>query len=164
MSGTSKIKDLLSDAEKLAPSGFAFAFHIRMTTPDFLFQTYPKAWIDTYSEKGYVMVDPIVRWGFTEIGHIRWSSLSEMDDQNILEQSRAYGMNFGVAIATETGNSRSFAGFARPDREYDDAETSKLIGYVQSLHDLTASKNGMEADLRDELQRLSIEMTHPSTT
>jgi len=164
MADIGKIKILLESVENLAQSGFAIAFHIRLTSPDFLFQTYPKNWIDMYSEKGYVMVDPIVRWGFTETGSIRWSKLGDLDDQNILEQSLDYGMAYGVAIATETGGSRSVAGFARPDREYTDAEITQLTQCVQSLHELTVSKDGMDAALRDELTQLSIKMTHPATT
>ena len=164
MSGSNRIEAILADAKEMAPSGFAIAFHIRMTAPDFLFQTYPKAWIDTYSEHGYVMADPIVGWGFKETGHIRWSALSEIDERNILEHSCDYGMNFGVAIATDTGNSRSVAGFARHDREYTDDEIEQLSGYVQSLHELTASKDGMDAELRDELLQLSKDMTHPIAT
>ena len=104
------------------------------------------------------MVDPTVRWGFTEVGAIRWSALHDMDDQGILKQSLAYGMAFGVTIATETGNSRSMASFSRADREYTDEESTALQGYVQDLHDLTASQTGMTKALRDELQALSAEM------
>ncbi|MCF2872201.1 autoinducer binding domain-containing protein [Octadecabacter sp. G9-8] len=164
MADINKVKDLLKTVENLSPSGFAIAFHIRLTSPDFLFQTYPKNWIDIYSEKGYVMVDPIVRWGFTEIGAIRWSQLGDLDDQGILEQSLTYGMAYGVAIATETQGSRSVAGFARNDREYSDAEIAALTQHVQDLHEHTASKTGMSEALRTQLHDLSIEMTHPPAT
>lgn len=155
-----KIKVLLESVENMAPSGFAIAFHVRLTSPDFLFQAYPKEWTDLYSEKGFVMDDPIVRWGFSETGFIRWSDLSEIDDKKILEQSLAYGMNFGVAIAHEAACSRSVAGFSRADREYTDEEINQLTQCVKALHDLTASKDGMDADLRDELRQLSVKMTH----
>lgn len=161
MADISRIKTLLTTLESLSPSGFAIAFHIRLTSPDFLFQTYPKAWIATYSEKGYVMADPIVRWGFTQTGSIRWSSLGGLDDLNILEQSLEYGMSFGVAISTETDSSRSVAGFARNDREFSDAEIAVLSQHVQDLHDLTATKTGMTEEMRKQLHNLSIQMTHP---
>lgn len=164
MADIGKIKVLLESIENLAPSGFAIAFHIRLTSPDFLFQTYPKDWINLYSERGYVMVDPIVRWGFTETGSIRWSLLGAMDDQKILEQSLAFGMAYGVAIAIETDGSRSVAGFARPDREYTDEEIKQLSQCVQALHDMTASKGGMAENLRTQLHQLSVKMTHPPTT
>lgn len=51
MADIGKIKAILESVEDLAPAGFAIAFHIRLTSPDFLFQTYPKNWIDTYSER-----------------------------------------------------------------------------------------------------------------
>ena len=92
MADISKIKALLEHAGEISESGFAIAFHIRLTSPDFLFQTYPKEWTDIYSEKGLVMVDPIVRFGFTETGSIRWSALRENDEHNVLEQSLAFGM------------------------------------------------------------------------
>ncbi|WP_051067993.1 autoinducer binding domain-containing protein [Octadecabacter antarcticus] len=164
MADTGKIKVLLESVENLAPSGFAIAFHIRLTSPDFLFQTYPKDWTDIYSEKGYVMQDPTVRWGFTETGSIRWSGLAEMDDQNILGQSLAYGMAFGVTISTDTGGSRSLASFSRPDREYTDEEIKQLSQCVQALHDMTALQGGTSEELRTQLHQLSVKMTHPPTT
>ncbi|MCW1952448.1 MAG: autoinducer binding domain-containing protein [Octadecabacter sp.] len=150
-----KIKMLLESVEKLAVSGSAIAFHIKLTSPELMFQTYPKAWTDTYSEKGFVMVDPIVRWGFTETGSIRWSELSKQDEQNILMQSAAYGMTYGVAISVESDSSRSMAGYSRPDREYTDAEIAQLSKCTQSLHDLTASRESMDAALREELSQLA---------
>lgn len=156
-----QIKDHLTILEVLSPAGFAIAFHIRLTSPDFLFQTYPKAWIDTYSQKGYVMVDPIVRWGFAQTGSIRWSLLKELDQENILEQSLEYGMNYGVAISYETDSSRSVAGFARSDREFSDPEIVELSRHIHDLHDLTATKTGMTDEMRSHLHDLSVQMTHP---
>jgi len=132
MADIGRIKDILVNVEELSPKGFAIAFHIRLTAPDFLFQTYPKDWIDTYSEKGFVMVDPIVRWGFSNTGVMRWSGLADLDDHKVLEQSLAYGMNYGVALATETGSRRSGAGIAREDRECTAAETTTMDNQVQS--------------------------------
>ena len=162
MADMSKAKAVLQALEGLSPAGFAIAFHVRLTAPDFLFQTYPKPWIDTYSEKGYVMADPIVRWGFTETGWIRWSDLAHLDQVGVLPESKAFGMNFGVAIATDEGGSRSFAGLARPDREYTDEEIATLTDLVLTLHAETASAKGMDAALRAQLHELSVKMTHPA--
>ncbi len=164
MADISKITSILETVEDMSPSGFAIAFHIRMTASEFQFQTYPKDWMKTYSEKGYVMVDPIVAWGFSNNGAIRWSELAELDTHNIFEQSKTYGLNYGVAIGVEHDETRSVAGFARPDREHTDAEIAELTGHVSALHRLTASKNGMSEELRNELHQLSIRMTHPGTT
>lgn len=162
MADTAKIKMLIESVRDKAPAGFAIAFHIRLTSSDFLFQSYPKEWIDIYSEKGYVMVDPIVRFGFSNNGHKRWSELADEDEHGILQESSEFGLKFGVAIATQTENSKSVAGFARSDREYSDQEIEELEKDVQALHDLTASSTGMDTEVREELHRLSIEMTHPS--
>ena len=68
MSSRSEIERYLAQLGELSPSGFAIAFHIRYTTPAFLFQTYDRRWLDLYSQKGLVMQDPIVSFGFTETG------------------------------------------------------------------------------------------------
>lgn len=162
MKDFSHITTLLETVEDMAPSGFAIAFHIRLTASEFQFQTYPKKWIETYSERGYVMSDPIVGWAFQNTGAVRWADLKSMDTLDIMGQSAEYGMKFGAAVGVESGPSKSVAGFARPDRNYSDTELTLLTEYVQNLHDLTASQNGMSAELRAELHRLSINMTHPS--
>lgn len=162
MDQKTEIKRILTSLQSASPSGFAIAFHIRFTTPDFLFQTYPKAWTDRYSEQGMVMKDPIVRWGFAQNGAIRWSELEAEDEFGIIEQSRGFGMNFGIASAIEDGGSRSVAGFARPEREFTDAEIASLGDALAELHKLTANKDGMSDDLRDYLQEMSVKFTHPS--
>lgn len=157
------IKRLISEMSAKSPSGFAVAFHIRFTTPDFLFQTYPKDWIDLYSQKGMVMVDPIVRWGFANTGTIRWSELQDLDSEGILKMSAGYGLSFGFACATEEGGSRSVAGFARNDRDFTDDEIAGLQANVIELHRATASTDGMSDELRDILKQMSIQYTHPGT-
>lgn len=110
------------------------------------------------------MVDPIVRWGFANNGAIRWSELGDLDDQNIMEQSLAYDMAYGVAIATETDGSRSVAGLAHHEREFTDTKIDALKQHVQDLHVLTASKDGKADNVRAELQSLSVKMTHKPTS
>jgi len=164
MADISKITALIEKVEDMSPSGFAIAFHIRMTTAEFQFQTYPRDWTKTYSEKGYVMVDPTVIWSFSNTGAIRWSDLADLDSHDVFGQAKAYGINHGLAVGVEHDETRSVAGFARPDRAHTDAEMIELTECVSELHKLTASKNGMDEDLRAALHELSIKMTHPSTT
>jgi LuxR family transcriptional regulator len=66
-----EIKNRLETVKEMSPAGSAIAFHVKLTSPEFLFQTYPKVWTEIYSEKGYLMVDRIVGWGFANIGSIR---------------------------------------------------------------------------------------------
>lgn len=162
MDNIDKITALLETIEDLAPAGFAIAFHIRLTSSEFQFQTYPKAWMEVYSQNGYVLSDPTVSWAFSNEGYIRWSDLSDQDVLKIYEQSSAYGMKYGAAIGIEADDTRSIGGFARPDREYTDEEMQQLSDYIRQLHLLTASKTGMDDALRNELHDLSVKMTHPS--
>lgn len=162
MADFNSITTLLETVEDMAPSGFAIAFHLRMTTSEFQFQTYPKKWTEIYSERGYVMSDPTVGWSFQNNGAIRWSELESMDTLDIYGQSKKFGLNFGAAVGVESTSSRSVAGFARPDRRYTDQELDQLVDHVQQLHDLTKSETGMSTELRSELHQLSVRMTHPS--
>ncbi|KPP87200.1 MAG: LuxR family transcriptional regulator [Rhodobacteraceae bacterium HLUCCA08] len=163
MSEYDTIRNALKRIESLSPTGFAIAFHIRFTAPDFLLQTYPEGWIDIYSERGYVMSDPTVHWGFNNTGVVRWSDLKDNDPAGIFPEAARHGLRYGVSIATETGGSRSFSSFARADREFTETEVETLTALLEELHHATASENGMSAGLRDELHRQSVAMTHPRT-
>ncbi len=68
MDENTKIGQLLGELDDLCPSGYAIALHIRYTTPAFLFQTYPKEWMEYYSQNGLVLHDPTVRWGLANTG------------------------------------------------------------------------------------------------
>mgnify|MGYP000105318292 CR=1 FL=1 len=155
------IRTVLKRLEQQSPTGFAIAFHIKFTTPEFLFQTYPKAWIDIYSEGGYVMQDPTVSWGFANEGSRRWSDMAAEDSAGILEQCKAFDMNYGLTVALERGGSRSLASFTRSDREFSDAECAALQADLTALHDMTLGNGGMDDRLRDDLHDLSVQMTHP---
>ncbi len=162
MTDIGTITSLLETAEDLSPSGFAIGFHVRLTSSELQFQTYPKDWIKTYSERGFILSDPSVSWAFTNTGGKRWSDLSAQDPENIFQQAAEYGMKFGISIGVASANSRSMAGFSRPDREFTDPEIAQLTQLVQDLHDLTDTATGMPEPMRAELHRLSVKMTHPS--
>lgn len=161
MADLDHIRTILLRIEEQSSSGFAIAFHIRFTTPEFLIQTYPPDWTNLYSERGYVMGDPTVRWGFENTGVKRWSDLSGDDPMGIFEESAKFGLVHGMTVATEADGSRSVASFARADREFADEEIAELEGLVATLHRETATKDGMDPKLRDELHRMSVKMTHP---
>jgi len=159
MEPAEKIRDIIIALEAQSPAGFAIAFHIRFTRPDFLFQTYSKTWTDIYSQSGFVMHDPIVRWGFENTGAIRWSMLD--DPVGVLEKARPHGLVYGFACAVENGGTRSVAGFARADREFTDAEIAAIAAQVATLHDETAKAGALSAETREELRQMSIRFTHP---
>lgn len=160
MGSKSEIERYLAHLGNLSPSGFAIAFHIRFTTPAFLFQTYDRRWLDLYSQKGLVMQDPIVRFGFEGTGWRRWSDLD--DPAGVLTESAAFGLAYGVAVAIDEGGSRSVAGLARPDREFGDTEVSDLVRTVGDLHLITLEAGKLSDEAHDELKRMSVALTHPT--
>lgn len=144
-----------------SPSGFAVALHARFTAAEYVHQTYSKTWSAIYSQKGYVMHDPTVSFGFQQLGCVRWSALALQDEMKIYEQARAYGLVYGFACAVEIDGSRSFAGFSREDREYDDAEMAATEVDLAELHRLTALPGVLSSALREDLRQLAIRFTKP---
>jgi LuxR family transcriptional regulator len=160
MTKRASIAALLHDLDQRSPAGFAIALHIRFTTPTYLFQTYPKRWMDHYSSAGLVVHDPTVHWGLSNVGHIRWTDLEPIDPMGVLEQAKDFGIMNGVAIAVVSSRSRSIASFARADREYDDEEVRELEGGLARLHQATIGLSQLSASDRQALTELSIRLTH----
>ena len=139
-------------------AGFAIALHVRFTAPKYLFQSYEKEWLDTYSREGLVLHDPVVSWGFQNEGTIRWSDLE--DPAGIIPRSRKYGMSYGAVIALVRDGSRSMGGFARADREMTDEEIGALQTHLVTLHDLTARVEALSPVVHNTLKQMSIYLTH----
>jgi len=159
MSDLNSVQKALGDLKVLAPKGFALAFQIDFTTPTFLFQTYPKEWICQYSEKGLVMSDPTVAWGFENEGYVRWSELSATDAAGVLSQAAEHGLVYGLTCSVSADSQRSFASFARSDREFTDDEARVLLKSVADLHKQTAEIKANDPDTTLALQKLSAEFS-----
>lgn len=121
----------------LAPAGYFVGLHIRFTAPLFTFQTYDQAWIDHYTENGFVLRDPMTAWGFSTTGNIRWSDPQLLDPFGLFKEATQHGLNYGVTMACGPIKSRTIASFARSDREYVDAEIAAMTQIVHRLHDMT---------------------------
>ena len=83
------------------------------------------------------MYDPVIQWIYANTGSVRWSEIDYADPKGIMKAACAYGLRHGVAVCCYDNNSegqRSFGTFARPDREFHDAEIATLTGHVLSLH------------------------------
>jgi len=119
---------------QLAPQGYALGLHIRFASAHIMVQTYEPAWIEIYTSRGYMLCDPLVSWGFSTEGSIRWSALSFPDPHNVLGQAAAFGLKFGIAVSEGPTSSRSIGGFAREDREFTDAEIATIVDLVRVLH------------------------------
>lgn len=121
----------------MAPAGYFVGLHIRFTAPLFTFQTYDQRWLDYYTERGYVLRDPMVAWGFSTTGTIRWSDPALPDPFGLFAEAAHYGLNYGATIACGPVKSRTIASFARSDREFEDHEIAAIAKIVYRLHDVT---------------------------
>lgn len=124
----------LARLKRLAPGGFALGLHIRFASAHIMIQTYDQAWIDRYTSRGYMLCDPIVSWGFGNIGTGRWSALGHPDPHGVLKQASEFGLNYGIAVSHGQMSSRTIGGFARCDREFTDGEMEQIFETVVLLH------------------------------
>lgn len=131
------LEDELHRLGHLAPSGYFVGLHIRFTAPLFTFQTYDQRWLDHYTEKGYVLRDPMVAWGFSSTGTIRWSDPKLPDPFGLFAEAAQFGLRYGCTVSCGPIRSRTIASFARDDREYMDDEISAAAEIVQQMHEVT---------------------------
>lgn len=124
----------LAQLSDLAPKGYALGLHIRFASAHLMIQTYDPRWTEIYTERGYMLADPMVFWGFGNDGAIRWSEIDLPDPHGILDQARSHGLTYGVAVAFGPTASRTIGGFARDDREYNDDEIARISEIVEKLH------------------------------
>ena len=124
----------LARLKRLAPQGYALGLHIRFASAHIMIQTYDRAWIDRYTSRGYMMCDPIVSWGFGNVGTTRWSEMDHPDPHGVLEQAGEFGLNYGIVVSHGPTSSRTIGGLARCDREFTDAEIEQILETVILLH------------------------------
>jgi len=142
--------------DALCTAGYAIALHISFTTPRFLFQTYSREWMEIYSEKGLVLKDPTVLWGFSNSGVARWQDLEDIDDSGILPMAGDHGLKFGFTYAVDRDDSRSISSFARSDRDFINAEIDEISGIIDRLHTQTADIKDFSEKALQELKKLSV--------
>ena len=135
-------------------TGFALAVHIRYTRPSLLYMTYRQDWSDLYSERGYMLSDPVVHWGLTHTGWVEWDSLKDLDAQGVIRQAAAHGLVNGWTYATGPAHSRTIAGLTRSKGPLSDAEKVELAGVVDEIHALTDGIEGFTASETDALRQI----------
>jgi LuxR family transcriptional regulator len=131
--------DLVGPEEiaQIAPAGYYLALRIGFAFPMEEVNAYPPAWISHYTSQRYMLFDPTMRWAYANIGAIRWYDLVADDPRKIIMQAANFGMRFGVTIAVldqEDASERSFASFARSDRDFSELEVQLLHAYVTRRH------------------------------
>ena len=117
----------------MAPAGYSIGLHIRFTAPLFMFQSYDQAWLDHYTEHGYVLRDPMVAWGFSTTGTIRWSDRSLPDPFGLFKEAARFCLHYGATVACGPIKSRTIASFARQDREFTDHEIAAVAQIVERV-------------------------------
>lgn len=154
------IKETVTELGRECPSGYSAALHFGFHSPDFLFQTYPTAWRDEYTENSLVMFDPALRWGMEHAGTIRWSEIPEAKDNVVMTRAAAHGVIYGFVCSVGESSDRSIFNGSRADREFTDAEIASIAEKVVKLHDLTTELDALSEQFEAELRALSIDVTH----
>ncbi|MEM0936200.1 MAG: autoinducer binding domain-containing protein [Pseudomonadota bacterium] len=136
---------------EIANAGFYIAFRLEFLLPEFEHNTLPLPWVHRYTQQGLLMLDPVMRWIYTNTGAIRWSEIPIPDSDGVLELAQGYGLNYGAAISlrdAEDPSVRSFGNFCRGDRELECREIEELTQKLELLFaDLTAPSDVTEAEL-----------------
>lgn len=136
----------------IAPAGYYIALRVGFAFPLAETNALPDAWIERYTQRGYMLHDPVMQWLYGNSGAIRWSEIALPDPMGILADAAAHGLIHGAAIScpsTGTDGQRSFGFFARGDREFTDEEIALLVMKIRRLHELTAPPTNLtEAELQ----------------
>jgi LuxR family transcriptional regulator, quorum-sensing system regulator SdiA len=151
---------LLHAVDERSPAGFAIGVHVRFSAPRYMFQSYPKRWLEHYSSAGLAVQDPTIRWGLTNVGWIRWHDLEAIDPDRVLDQARDFGIMNGVTMALVANGSRSIASFARADRDYETEEIEDLARIFEEIHHATESLERLTDADQAALKDLAIRLTH----
>lgn len=154
-----EISDLLARLRSAHPAGFSVALHMTFAAPRYLFQSFERAWIDLYSQRGMVLRDPTVRWALGNTGAIRWSALPDPAGQEVMRLAAAHGMRFGFTEAIVSAGSRSFVNCANARREATEAEIAAAGRVLAALHRLTIGLEALTPRFHDALKAMSIFLT-----
>ncbi|WP_169739505.1 autoinducer binding domain-containing protein [Thioclava pacifica] len=103
---------------------FALGLHIRFANPTLRYVTYPREWVDFYTEKELVFVDPAVRWAIANQGVCDWADLSDNDESDVFGAAARFGLRFGKVVAIGELD-RSLGFFSHASRPITDEEIAQ---------------------------------------
>jgi DNA-binding CsgD family transcriptional regulator len=168
------LNNILPDIEKLesrlqgiAPGGYMLALNIRHLTPEFLQSSYPSDWVKIYTDRRYVLFDPVVAWARFSVGTIRWSEIpaafSRGAGSHILDHASQFGLNYGGVVS-----SRGPAGShclcvlsgARADRELRPSELKSMAAILDEIVDAVGEHAGLTEVELEALRDLAEGLTH----
>jgi LuxR family transcriptional regulator len=125
------------DIKNVSPAGHYVALRIGFAFPMEEINALPCDWIDHYTKNRLMLFDPVMRWAYYNTGIVRWSDLRADDPHGVLTMAGSFGLRFGLTVAVSDVNiegHRSFASFARADREFKDLETRLLLAFLTRRH------------------------------
>ncbi|WGH79127.1 autoinducer binding domain-containing protein [Jannaschia ovalis] len=142
----------LQRLDDLGPAGYTVGAHIRFATPLFMRSTYPADWQELYRSRSFALRDPLVFWGISRTGAIRWSEIDLPDPFGIMRQAAEHGLRFGAVAAAGKITSRTIVGVARRDRELTDPEIEALAEIAEGLHEVAGLPPRLTQDELDALR------------
>ncbi|WP_052245445.1 helix-turn-helix transcriptional regulator [Halocynthiibacter namhaensis] len=135
----------------LAPSGFYLAMRVGFAFPVAEANTLPEGWVSHYTNHGFMMYDPVLKWVYGNTGATRWADIKIPDPRNVLRDAKRHGLDHGVAISCLddcVDGQRSYGSFARQDRAFSDEEIRILSQVISELHaSYSPPKNLTKAEL-----------------
>lgn len=149
-----QIAEPLSQLSALCNTGFALAVHIRFTRPSLLYRTYGPDWIERYSERGYMLSDPVVHYGLAHTGTVIWADLAGNDPAGVIADAVAHGLTNGWNYATGPTNSRTLCGFTKSGAAFSAAQMDQGRALVDQIHALTDGIEHFSAAELDALRAL----------
>lgn len=122
-------------------SGYYIALRVSFAFPASEINRWPKEWIAHYGDHGLMLDDPLIRWAYSQTGTTRWTALEADDPKGVLKQAATFGLRYGVGISLRDPDApeRSFAFFARKDREFYNEEIQRLTQHLIPLHEGSAA-------------------------
>jgi LuxR family transcriptional regulator len=127
----------LSTLGRYCDRGFALAAHIRLIRPTLLYQTYSEAWAEHYSVKGFMLTDPVVRWGLEQTGRVIWKDLADQDTAGVFKDAVAFGLTNGWTYSTGPASSRTIAGCTKSGADFTAEERDAICAQVDAIHAAT---------------------------
>lgn len=127
---------------QIAPAGHLVALRFGLAQAVTTRNAFPVKWAARYAQRGYFVLDPVVRRLFAAPGILRWADIPASEDPTgILAQAASFGLRHGIGLAfrDEEGAGPvaaqiSFGLFARTDRDFTQEEIAELAALVGSAH------------------------------
>lgn len=148
------MREVLAQIGSICDTGFALAIHIRFTRPALLYRTYQMDWIEHYSEKGFMLTDPVVHWGLMNSGKVLWDDLAEQDTAGVLSDAKSFGLMNGWTYSVGPANSRTISGHTKSGADFTDQQSAELQALVQKAHDETEGIESFSPEVMDAMRLL----------